>query len=219
MAFQMGRAMRWGKERMSRLKRWLVPLAMMLASLAGTIALILDPSCHFSGNESCEFDFSYVFKHFDGKGSGLQFFATGFLASAAVFAWVPLKHSVAKCHGRIVAICIQVCFVAGYTSLLLGLWIDLGKEAPRVQTALLVWLVALPIFALMNAVSFANVFFWIYQLARLLRYLGRVIKLPRRSCGGGFQVFRRQYRVASAGNSGPRASGNDENEAVGHLPK
>ena len=181
MAFQMGRAMRWGKERMSRLKRWLVPLAMMLASLAGTIALILDPSCHFSGNESCEFDVSYVFKHFDGKGSGLQFFATGLLASAAVFAWVPLRHDVERCHGKGAAICMQVCFVVGYVALLLGLWIDLGKEAPRVQTTLLVWLVALPILALMNVVGLASVFFWIWQLARRLRHLGGVVKLPRRS--------------------------------------
>ena len=180
MAFQMGRAMRWSKEQMSRLKRWLVPLAMMLASLAGTIALILDPSCHFSGNESCEFEFSYVFKHFDGKGSGLQFFATGFLASAAVFAWVPLRHGIARCHGEGAAICTQVCFVVGYTVLLLGWWVDLGKEAPHVQRTLLVWWVAVPTFAFMNAAGLASVFFWIWQLARLRRHLGGIVKLLRR---------------------------------------
>ena len=32
-------------------------------------------------------------------------------------------------------------------------------------------------------------------------------------------MYRRQYRIAPAGNSGPRASGNDENEANGHLPE
>ena len=181
MAFQMGRATMWGKGLMGWSKRWLVPLTMMFASLAGMIALLLDPSCHFGGNESCEFDVSYVFKHFDGKGSGLQFFATGFLASAAVFAWVPLRHSIARCHGEGAAICTQVCFVAGYTVLLLGLWVDLGKEAPRVQTTFLVWGVAWPIFALMNAAGLASVFFWIWQLARLRRYLGGIVKLLRRS--------------------------------------
>ena len=85
---------------------WVPPLLVMLVSLIGFVATVVDPGCYFSGHEDCEFALDHALGHYKGKWEGLQFFGTGFLVAATAFSWPFLRDQILYHHSR--ACCVIV---------------------------------------------------------------------------------------------------------------
>lgn len=112
---------------------WPVALSAVIAvaSLAGVVFILVNPFCYCSTSECmgyCEFALRNAFQPYPGKAEGLQLFATGFLAAAAVLSWPALRAQIFRCKGKHGEELLKFCFMLGYLVMLLGIWIDMYSD-------------------------------------------------------------------------------------------
>ena len=117
-----------------------IPYVMALTSLVGFVFILVNPFCYCSTSECmghCEFAPGDAWKSYLGKAAGLQFFATGFLAAAAVLSWPVLRVQIFRCIGQQGEELMKFCLTLGHFVLLFGIWTDMHSENP-----MLAWQIA-----------------------------------------------------------------------------
>ena len=170
----------------------LVPYGMTLVASAGLLCVLVNPFCSFSPEGvscgfspegvSCGFSINNAWKPYPGKAAGLQFFATVFLAAAAVFSWPVLRTQIARrtqiaCYsGKWVVGWLEFCFSLGYPTLLLGIGIDLYTDNQEFTGDLIIGLVII-----IASLGWLFIFYAIWLIIQGIRSLYNYL-CPRVCC-------------------------------------
>ena len=162
---------------------WPVALSAVIAvaSLAGVVFILVNPFCYCSTSECmghCEFAPGDAWKSYLGKAAGLQFFATGFLAAAAVLSWPVLRAQIFRCRGKQGEELLKFCLTLGYFVLLFGIWTDMHSENPVLARQIIVaFVVSISIlgWALIFSAGWIIYWFMIFLWKRLISLLQLVL--------------------------------------------